>query len=111
TGLGLHNAAERLRLIFGERARLNLGEERPGLVVAVARLPRAASSRAAERSRENGVAGGPPRRTGAHSGRRVSSTTNGSLETSCAACSRRARRSRSPARPPTRRRRVSCSRG
>ncbi len=39
TGLGLRNAAERLRLIFGERAVLRLSEESPGLVAAVVELP------------------------------------------------------------------------
>ncbi len=39
TGLGLRNAAERLRLIFGERARLRLGEESPGIVVAAIDMP------------------------------------------------------------------------
>jgi hypothetical protein len=39
TGLGLRNAAERLRLIFGDRARLALTEESPGLVVATVDLP------------------------------------------------------------------------
>lgn len=53
TGLGLHNAAERLRLIFGESASLSLGEERPGLVVAVARLPHVTSPRAVETTRRN----------------------------------------------------------
>ena len=41
TGVGLRNAAERLRLIFGERARLRLTEEVPGLVVAAVELPAA----------------------------------------------------------------------
>ena len=39
TGVGLRNAAERLRLIFGDRARLALTEESPGLVVATVDLP------------------------------------------------------------------------
>ena len=39
TGLGLHNAAERLRLIFGERARLKVTEESSGLVVAAVEMP------------------------------------------------------------------------
>ena len=39
TGLGLRNAAERLRLIFGERARLQLAEGSPGLVVATVDMP------------------------------------------------------------------------
>jgi hypothetical protein len=39
TGLGLRNAAQRLRLIFGERARLQVTEESPGLVVAAVELP------------------------------------------------------------------------
>jgi hypothetical protein len=39
TGLGLHNAAERLRLIFGDRATLQLRSDRPALVVAEAFIP------------------------------------------------------------------------
>lgn len=39
TGVGLRNAAERLRLIFGERARLELAEDPPGRVVAAVELP------------------------------------------------------------------------
>ena len=39
TGLGLRNAAERLRLIFGERARLRVTEESSGLVVAAVEMP------------------------------------------------------------------------
>jgi sensor histidine kinase YesM len=39
TGLGLHNAAERLRLIFGERATLRLRSDKPSLVVAEAVIP------------------------------------------------------------------------
>jgi len=39
TGVGLHNAAERLRLIFGERATLRLRSEQPSLVVAEAVIP------------------------------------------------------------------------
>lgn len=39
TGLGLRNAAERLRLLFGERARLELRAAEPHLVVAEAVLP------------------------------------------------------------------------
>jgi signal transduction histidine kinase len=39
TGLGLHNAAERLRLIFGERATLQLRGDRPEQVVAEAIIP------------------------------------------------------------------------
>jgi hypothetical protein len=39
TGLGLHNAAERLRLIFGERATLRLLSNQPELVVAEAVIP------------------------------------------------------------------------
>lgn len=39
TGLGLYNAAERLRLLFGERATLHLSAEGPALVVAEAVLP------------------------------------------------------------------------
>jgi two-component system, LytTR family, sensor kinase len=39
TGLGLHNAAERLRLIFGERATLRLRSDQPALVVAEAVIP------------------------------------------------------------------------
>lgn len=42
TGLGLHNAAERLRLLFGQRATLHLRAERPELVVAEAIVPLAA---------------------------------------------------------------------
>jgi hypothetical protein len=39
TGVGLRNAAERLRLLFGDRATLSLRAERPALVVAEAVLP------------------------------------------------------------------------
>jgi len=39
TGLGLRNAAERLRLLFGERATLQLRVDAPELVVAEATLP------------------------------------------------------------------------
>jgi len=39
TGMGLANAAERLRLLFGDRARLELHEESPGLVVAEVEVP------------------------------------------------------------------------
>ena len=39
TGVGLRNAAERLRLLFGERATLQLRIESPALVVAEAVLP------------------------------------------------------------------------
>jgi signal transduction histidine kinase len=39
TGVGLHNAAERLRLIFGERATLMLRSDKPALVVAEAVIP------------------------------------------------------------------------
>ncbi len=39
TGLGLRNAADRLRLLFGERASLQLRTEAPALVVAEAILP------------------------------------------------------------------------
>lgn len=39
TGMGIKNAAERLRLLFGERARLTLREEAPGLVVAEVEVP------------------------------------------------------------------------
>ena len=39
TGVGLHNAAERLRLIFGERATLRLSSEQPSRVVAEAIIP------------------------------------------------------------------------
>ena len=39
TGVGLHNAAERLRLIFGERATLRLRSEEPSVVVAEAVIP------------------------------------------------------------------------
>jgi signal transduction histidine kinase len=39
TGLGLRNAAERLRLIFGERATLRLRSDQPTLVVAEAVIP------------------------------------------------------------------------
>jgi Histidine kinase len=44
TGVGLHNAAERLRLIFGERATLRLRPDKPALVVAEAVIPLAAHS-------------------------------------------------------------------
>ena len=39
TGMGLRNAADRLRLLFGERASLQLRTEAPALVVAEAILP------------------------------------------------------------------------
>jgi sensor histidine kinase YesM len=39
TGLGLRNAAERLRLLFGEHATLQLRADSPALVVAEARIP------------------------------------------------------------------------
>jgi len=39
TGVGLRNAAERLRLLFGERATLQLREDAPALVVAEAVVP------------------------------------------------------------------------
>jgi len=39
TGVGLHNAAERLRLIFGERATLRIRSEAPSVVVAEAVIP------------------------------------------------------------------------
>jgi LytS/YehU family sensor histidine kinase len=39
TGVGLRNAADRLRLLFGERASLRLRAEAPALVVAEAILP------------------------------------------------------------------------
>jgi sensor histidine kinase YesM len=39
TGVGLHNAAERLRLIFGERATLRLRSDQPAVVVAEAVIP------------------------------------------------------------------------
>ena len=39
TGVGLRNAAERLRLLFGERASLRLWVEDPALVVAEASVP------------------------------------------------------------------------
>lgn len=39
TGVGLRNAAERLRLLFGERATLQLREDAPELVVAEAVVP------------------------------------------------------------------------
>ena len=39
TGVGLRNAADRLRLLFGERASLRLRAEAPALVVAEATLP------------------------------------------------------------------------
>jgi signal transduction histidine kinase len=39
TGVGLRNAAERLRLLFGERATLQLRAAPPGLVVAEAAIP------------------------------------------------------------------------
>ncbi len=42
TGLGLRNAAERLRLIFGERATLRLRSDHPALVTAEAVIPLAA---------------------------------------------------------------------
>jgi sensor histidine kinase YesM len=44
TGLGLRNAAERLRLIFGERATLMLRADQPTVVVAEAVIPLSARS-------------------------------------------------------------------
>lgn len=43
TGLGLRNAAERLRLLFGERATLQLRADAPDLIVAEAIVPLSAS--------------------------------------------------------------------
>lgn len=43
TGVGLRNAGERLRLLFGERATLDLRPSRPGEVVAEAVIPLPAS--------------------------------------------------------------------
>lgn len=40
TRVGLRNSSERLRLLFGERAAVDLREEAPGLVVAEVRIPR-----------------------------------------------------------------------
>ncbi len=40
TGVGLRNASERLRLLFGARATLQLSFPAPGRAVAEARLPR-----------------------------------------------------------------------
>lgn len=45
TGVGLRNAAERLRLLFGEQASLQLREDAPALVVAEATLPLHAAGR------------------------------------------------------------------
>lgn len=47
TGVGLRNAAERLRLLFGERATLELREHPPGRVVADVLVPFGAGRRAA----------------------------------------------------------------
>jgi hypothetical protein len=44
TGVGLHNAAERLRLIFGEKATLRLRSDQPAQVVAEAVIPLAVRS-------------------------------------------------------------------
>lgn len=44
TGVGLHNAAERLRLIFGEKATLRLRSDQPTQVVAEAVIPLAVRS-------------------------------------------------------------------
>lgn len=46
TGLGLRNAAERLRLLFGDRAVLRLEESPPGCVVASVGIPLARSGTA-----------------------------------------------------------------
>lgn len=46
TGLGLRNATERLRMLFGERAVLRLGEKRPGWVVAEIEMPAKGAVRA-----------------------------------------------------------------
>jgi len=40
TGVGLQNAAQRLRLLFGEKATLSLSQGAPGVVVAEANIPR-----------------------------------------------------------------------
>ncbi len=44
TGVGLRNAADRLRLLFGEQASLSLREDPPGRVVAEVLLPLAAAA-------------------------------------------------------------------
>jgi LytS/YehU family sensor histidine kinase len=49
TGVGLRNAAERLRLLFGSRATLNLREDPSGRVVAEVILPLEAETTAADR--------------------------------------------------------------
>ncbi|HUG12399.1 MAG TPA: histidine kinase [Opitutaceae bacterium] len=46
TGLGLRNATERLRMLFGERAVLRLGEKQPGWVVAEIEMPAKGAVRA-----------------------------------------------------------------
>jgi hypothetical protein len=46
TGLGLRNATERLRMIFGERAVLRLSERKPGWVVAEVVMPAKGAVRA-----------------------------------------------------------------
>ena len=46
TGLGLRNATERLRMIFGERAVLRLSEKKPGWVVAEVVMPAKGAVRA-----------------------------------------------------------------
>jgi hypothetical protein len=38
-GIGLHNAAERLRLLFGDRARLDVDLSRPAVAIARVRIP------------------------------------------------------------------------
>ena len=47
TGVGLRNAAERLRLLFGSRATLDLREDPPGLVIAEVFVPFAKEPRPA----------------------------------------------------------------
>jgi LytS/YehU family sensor histidine kinase len=46
TGLGLRNATERLRMLFGEQAKLRLGEKAPGWVVAEIEMPAKGAVRA-----------------------------------------------------------------
>ena len=60
TGVGLRNAADRLRLLFGAQATLDLREDPPGRVVAEVRLPLAgAAARAAAAPPGPGDGGAP----------------------------------------------------
>jgi signal transduction histidine kinase len=59
TGLGLRNASNRLRLLFGEKATCALREEPPGTVVAVVSMPLDVGVAASLRHFERGRVGAP----------------------------------------------------